>query len=396
MKLRKSFTLAISSILSNKMRSFLTMLGIIIGVAAVIILVSIMDGVTGQVTDVFESMGTNNIMVNITPRGGNRIVSADDMYELAEKYPDYIKYVTPSVSLQRCNVKSRESTESLERTTVTGVGEDYIEISKLEMQTGRFLQYVDMAQKSKVAVIGNYVAKELYGSAEKAIGQTLKLNGEPFAVVGVLEEKEDSSEGSADDKVFIPYSRATKMSWMSVITSYTVAAVDEEKVDVATKFIESKLFSILQNSNNYTITAMKEVLDQVSTVTDTLKIALVCIAGISLLVGGIGIMNIMLVSVTERTREIGIRKSLGAKRKNILQQFVIEAGTVSGIGGVLGILVGVAVSSVAGKLLGIDVVASQNAVMLAFGVSVAIGICFGFLPANKASKLNPIDALRHD
>ena len=396
MKIKKSFELAIGSIISNKMRSFLTMLGIIIGVGAVIILVSVMDGVTGQVTDIFESMGTNNMTVNIVPRGGNRIVEADDLYELAEEHPNIVKYVTPNVSLQRCNVKSRESNESLERTTVTGVGEDYDKISSLEVQSGRFLQYTDMSQRSKVAVIGSYVAKELYGGVNNSIGHTIKLNGEPFSVVGVLEEKADSEEGSTDDRVYIPYSRATKMSWMSTITSYTISAADEDSVEACVKLVESKLYSILQNSNFYTVTAMKEVLDEVSSITDTLKMALVCIAGISLLVGGIGIMNIMLVTVTERTREIGIRKALGAKRINILQQFVIEAGTVSGLGGILGIIFGCVFSSFVGKLLNITVLPSVSAVMLAFGVSVAIGIGFGYLPASKASKLNPIDALRYD
>ncbi len=396
MKIKKSFELAVGSIVSNKMRSFLTMLGIIIGVGAVIILVSVMDGVTGQVTDVFESMGTNNMTVSIVPRGGNRIVEADDMYELVEEQPDIVKYISPSVSLAGCNVKSRESTEALERTSVMGVGEDYNKISNIEVQSGRFLQYTDMAQTSKVAVIGTYVAKELYGGVNNSIGQTIKLNGEPFSVVGVLEEKADSEEGSSDDRVYIPYSRATKMSRMSIITSYTVSAASEDAVDACVKLVESKLYSILQNSNFYTVTAMKEVLDEVSSITDTLKMALVCIAGISLLVGGIGIMNIMLVTVTERTREIGIRKALGAKRANILQQFVIEAGTVSGLGGVVGIIFGCVVSAIAGKLLGITVSPSANAILLAFGVSVAIGIGFGYLPANKASKLNPIDALRYD
>ncbi len=395
MKFKKSFELAIGSIVSNKMRSFLTMLGIIIGVGAVIILVSVMDGVTGQVTDVLESMGTNNITVSIVPRGGNRIVEADDMYELMQDHPDIIAAITPSVSLQS-NVKSRESTEALSRTRVTGVGEDYLEISNLEMSSGRFLQYVDMAQNSKVAVIGSFVARELYGNIQNSVGQTIKINGEPFSVVGVIEEQADSEEGTSDDCVYIPYSRAAKMSRMSIITSYTVSAVDDSAVEACVAIIKNKLYSILHNSNFYTVTAMKEVLDEVSNITDTLKMALVCIAGISLLVGGIGIMNIMLVTVTERTREIGIRKALGAKRANILQQFVIEAGTVSGLGGIIGIIFGCVVSSFVGKLLNITVLPSANAVMLAFGVSVAIGIGFGYLPASKASKLNPIDALRYD
>ncbi len=396
MKFTKSFSLAIGSIVSNKMRSFLTMLGIIIGVAAVIILVSIMDGVTGQVTDVFESMGTSNIMVNIVPRGGNRVVEAEDMYGLLEKHSDIMAYVTPSVSLQRCSVKSRSSSDALSSTSVTGVGEDYDKISSLEITSGRFLQYNDVDNMRKVAVVGTYVAKELYGGINQAINQTIKLNGEPYTVVGVLEEKADSEEGSSDDCVYIPYTNATKMSWSSIITSYTVSAQSEDTVNDCVLVIKDTLYSILQNSDFYTVTAMLEMLDEVSSITDTLKMALVCIAGISLLVGGIGIMNIMLVSVSERTREIGIRKSLGAKKKNIMQQFVIEAGTVSGIGGVIGIILGAVVSVMAGKLLDISVTPSLSAVALAFGVSVGIGIAFGYLPANKAAKLNPIDALRSE
>lgn len=396
MKIRKSFGLAIGSILSNKMRSLLTMLGIIIGVAAVIILVSIMDGVTGQVTDVFESMGTNNIMVNIVPRGGNRIVEADDMYELKEKHSDIMEYISPSVSVSRCSVKSRSSTDALSSTSVTGVSEDYDQIGSLEIQSGRFLQYNDVDNMRKVAVIGTYVANELYGGANQSIGQTIKLNGQPYTVVGVLEEKADSNEGGSDDCVYIPYTNATKMSWSSVITSYIVSAKSEDTVNDCVLLIKDALYSILQNSDFYTVTAMLEVLDEVSSITGTMKMALVCIAGISLLVGGIGIMNIMLVSVSERTKEIGIRKSLGAKKKNIMQQFVIEAATVSGIGGIIGIILGAIVSIAAGKLLQITVTPSFNAVALAFGVSVAIGILFGYLPANKAAKLNPIDALRFE
>ncbi|MBO5369947.1 MAG: FtsX-like permease family protein, partial [Clostridia bacterium] len=195
---------------------------------------------------------------------------------------------------------------------------------------------------------------------------------------------------------YIPYTKASKMSWNSSIGSYVALAADSDKIDAATDLLKKSLTEIMGSSDYVTVTATKEILDQLTSITDTLKIALICIAGISLLVGGIGIMNIMLVSVTERTREIGIRKSLGAKKKHIMQQFVFEAGTVSGLGGILGIALGIGASSVAGKLLGISVVASPGAIIVAFSVSVAIGIIFGFLPAKNAANLNPIDALRFE
>lgn len=394
MKFTKSMQLAMSSIVANKMRSFLTMLGIIIGVAAVIILVSVMDGVTGQVTDIFESLGTNTISVTIIPRGSNRTVDADDLYDLMEENPDLYSHVSPRVTLSG-NVKSRSSTEALTTTSVTGVSEQYFDMSSLNLSAGRFLQFIDVEKKLKVCIVGSYVAKNEFGKLD-CTGETLKINGTPFTIVGVLEEKADSEESSTDDCVYIPYTVATKMSMSSVVTSYAVSARNDEVVDQATAMIKSKLADVLGSDDSFIVISMKEILEQMETITKTLEAALVCIAGISLLVGGIGIMNIMLVSVTERTREIGIRKSLGAKRKNIMQQFVIEAGTISGFGGIIGIIFGAVVAFFAGQLLNITVTPSAGAVAVAFGVSVTIGILFGFLPASKASKLNPIDALRSE
>ena len=224
----------------------------------------------------------------------------------------------------------------------------------------------------------------------------MKINGEPYTIVGVLEEKADSEEGSSDQCVYIPYTNASKMSWNSTIGSYTIMAADTNRITEAKTILEQTLTKILGSSDFYNIISTKEILDEMTTITNTMKMALVCIAGISLLVGGIGIMNIMLVSVTERTKEIGIRKSLGAKKKHIMQQFVFEAGTVSGIGGVIGIVVGILLSSAAGKLLDITVTPSVSAIVVAFTVSVAIGVIFGFLPAKNAANLNPIDALRFE
>lgn len=393
MKLTKTMQLAISSIISNKMRSFLTMLGIIIGVGAVIILVSVMDGVTGQVTDVFESIGINNLTVSIISRGSTRQVSPEDMYEVLDEHGDLFTYISPNVTL---NAVVKSSTDSDNTSAaVTGVDETYDKINSLTVEQGRFLQYVDVSKMLKVCVIGTYYENEYYGRGQ-ALNNTIKINGEPYTIVGVLEEKADSEEGSSDQCIYIPYTNASKMSWNSSIGSYTVTVSDSERITEAQLILEQKLTEVLGSSDFYNITSTKEMLDEVTGITDTLKMALVCIAGISLLVGGIGIMNIMLVSVTERTKEIGIRKSLGAKKKHIMQQFVFEAGTVSGIGGVIGIIVGILLSTFAGKLLDITVTPSVSAIAIAFSVSVAIGVIFGFLPAKNAANLNPIDALRFE
>lgn len=393
MKLTKTFQLAISSIISNKMRSFLTMLGVIIGIMAVIVLVSIMDGVTGQVTELFESIGTDSINVSIMSRGGNREVKAKDMYEFLEEHPEHYTYLSPTVSVT-ATVKAQGETDSLSSTTVSGVSEDYDDIKKYTVEQGRFLQYLDIKNNANVCVIGTYVEQELFGKGN-ALGQTIKINGLAHTVVGVLEEQGDSSEGSSDDCIFLPYTSATKLSGNGVISAYVLTVADVDNISVSKALLETQLTEWL-GDDFYNVMAMSEMLDEMNSMMNTLTMALVAIAAISLLVGGIGIMNIMLVSVTERTREIGIRKSLGAKNKNILQQFVIEAGTVSGLGGILGILLGMTLSYAAGKLLNITVLPSTTAILVSFSVSVAIGVMFGFLPAKKAAELNPIDALRYE
>ena len=393
MKFSKTVFLAISSIKSNKMRSFLTMLGIIIGVAAVIILVSIMDGVTGQVTDSFEGLGMNNITVSITSRGSTRYVEPEDLYELIDRNKNLYAYCSPKVTTT-ANIKSPNSSES-SSAMVTGVDETYDEIDGMATKQGRFLQYVDIDKLLKVCVIGTYYEQEYYGNGA-AVGETIKINGEPYTIVGVLEEQGDSTEGSADQCVYIPYTNAAKMSWNKSIGSYVVSMKDAEQMSIAKTVLESKLTEILGSSDYYNITATQEILDEMNDIINILKTALVLIAGISLLVGGIGIMNIMLVSVTERTKEIGIRKSLGAKEKHIKQPFVIEAGTISGMGGVIGILFGGAVAFLIGKLMDMSIVPSVTAIVISFSVSVGIGVIFGFLPAKNAANLNPIDALRFE
>lgn len=386
--------LAFSSILSNKMRSFLTMLGIIIGVSAVIILVSIMQGVTSKVTDVFNGIGANTIMMNVQKRGDTRQLKPKDMYTFVNEHKDIYECVSPLVQVGNAKVRSQKKSDYIS-TNIAGVSEEYVKVDLLKLPQGRFLQYFDVEKQQNVCVIGSYIEKELFDKGN-ALGDTLKINGIPFTVVGVVEEKASSEQGSDDDVIYIPYTYASKLLKTTTINTYAVVGKDADNVDYAVALLKDKLEKIIGNSDNYTVVAMKDILKQMNSILGILSTALVAIAGISLLVGGIGIMNIMLVSVTERTREIGIRKSLGAKDRTILTQFVIEAATVSGVGGMIGIGFGVGVSVLAGKLLKMAIAPSVQAIAVAFGVSVGIGIIFGFLPAKKAAKLNPIDALRYE
>lgn len=391
MKLSKCFTMAIRSILSNKARSLLTMLGIIIGIAAVIILISVMDGMTGEVTDAFSDVGTNSISVTLTGRGGNRNLKESDFYRFVARYPDYFGGVSPTVTVPG---KVKVGSEELSSTTVTGVSEDYNNIGARTVQTGRYLQYADISAKKNTCVVGTYIEKEYLNG--NALGKTVKVNGNSFTVVGVLNEKGDSIEGSANnDCIFIPYTTAEKLI-QTEVNSYVLRILREEDYQAAESLLKGWLNQTYENDDYYTVISMKEIADMVADLLGTMKTVLVCIAGISLLVGGIGIMNIMLVTVTERTREIGIRKSLGAKRRDIMTQFVIESATVSLIGGIFGILLGCSAAILFGNLLDLSVFPSARAVLLATGVSMAIGIFFGYLPASKAAKLNPIDALRYE
>ncbi len=391
MSMKQSFILAIKSLASSKMRSFLTMLGIIIGVASVIILVSIVNGFSNSMLETFESAGINLVNVNVRGRGSSRTVTPDDMYEFVEEHSELITSVSPMVN---ANVTIKVNSEN-DTMLAQGVNEYYADMKSLEMQSGRFLEYIDSERRQKVCVIGSYIAKK-YFSSFNCVGETLKINGNDYTVIGVLEETADSEENSADHVLYIPYTCASLLSWQRSIGTYIVAAITKDEVTKVKSLLEDYLLNIFNNSNLYTVSAVADMIDQVNELSGQLTAILVGIAGISLLVGGIGIMNIMLVSVTERTREIGIRKSLGAKPWDIMSQFVVEAATTSSMGGFIGIALGCVAAVFAGKLMDVKATPSVGAIIIAFSVSVAIGMIFGYFPAKNAAKLNPIDALRHD
>lgn len=392
MSLKQAFILALKSLSSSKMRSFLTMLGIIIGVAAVITLVSIVSGFSEEMLSSFESMGTNKISVNIIGRGSSRNVEPDEMHTLAKENPELIEYVTPTVSIQNATIKSGSTNIT---SSITGVNEYYDEIDSKNIETGRFLTYLDVEHRLKRCVIGTYISQELFGT-KNGVGQTLKINGTQFTVAGVFEETAGSEDGSTDDIIVIPYTVAQKLSYNGKISSYTFTGADKDKIDITKKTIENFLYSKFEDTNAYLVISMAEAVDIINELMGMISSILIGIAAISLLVGGIGIMNIMLVSVTERTREIGIRKALGATGWDILSQFVVEAITTSAVGGIIGIILGIFCAKVLANSLGLPSAVSAASVLVAFSVSAGIGVAFGYLPAKKAAKMNPIDALRHD
>lgn len=394
MGIGQSFILALKSLLTNKMRAFLTMLGIIIGVGAVILIMSLGNGMTSEVSSTFESMGTRSVTVTLRGRGSNRTFTDDQMYEFAEQHKETVKAVSPVVSLS-LTVRPARWTEDLS-TTITGVGEDYLTIKSYETAYGRFITYMDIKLRNKVCYVGAYLnSADVYNGA--ALGSTIKINGELYTIIGVADEITDATDDTgADNFIYIPYTNAARFSRMGTISSYTLLATSDETVTTVKQQITNTLYDAYGDDDAYYVSALAEILDSVTEIMDTIVTVIAAIAAISLLVGGIGIMNIMLVSVTERTREIGIRKALGAKRRDIMTQFVIEAMTTSLIGGLLGIAVGVGGARIAGNLLGMPAAPSLNSILVSVGISVGIGVLFGYLPAKKAAQLNPIDALRHD
>ncbi len=394
MTMLQSFQLAIKSIRSNKMRSFLTMLGIIIGVASVIILVSLVNAYMSYMTESFASMGTNQVNVNVTNLS-TRSVNVDDMYGFYDDNTEFFDHMSPMVSV---STRVKHGSDTMSRTGVTGVSEEYLSIKAYDLELGRNIQYSDVVSRQKVCVVGYYTATELYGSPQSALDETLKIGGNAFRIVGVAERQDSDSmeDGGTDDFVWIPYSCAVKMSRNANINNYIFTIRDMELVTDGKASLEAFLYETFKNEDLYQVTAMSEMLDSLNSMIAMVSAGLVGSAGSSLLVAGVGVMNIMLVSVTERTREIGIRKALGARKRVILQQFVIEAAVQSALGGILGILLGSVATTAVGRLAGLSAVPTLGAILVSFGVSVAIGLFFGYMPARRAAGLHPIDALRSE
>ncbi|WP_314587060.1 ABC transporter permease [Paenibacillus terrigena] len=385
MKLSQAFKMAWKSILSNKTRTLLTMLGIIIGVSCVILLVSVGQGATSAVTAQVQGLGSNLLSVSISGRGVQTSVS----FEQAQSFQDIegVNAVAPTVS---GNVQAKNGNKNV-NVSVEGITADYEEVRSTKVQSGRFILPIDVGYSQKVALIGTETATDLFGTSNP-VGAYVMLNGMRFKIVGLLEEKSTSN-----NTIKIPLTSAQRLLRSKGIRTIYMQAQTGDQTSIVKARTEQKLSQIFRSTDDsYTVTDQKEMLKTVSSITDTLSIALGGIAGISLIVGGIGIMNIMLVSVTERTREIGIRKSVGAKKRDILLQFLIESIVISGISGMIGILVGLGGGVLVSQITSLTVQASLNIILISFGFSVFIGVFFGIFPANKAANLKPVDALRYD
>jgi putative ABC transport system permease protein len=388
----QAYKMAIKSIRSNKVRSFLTMLGVIIGVSSVIAAVAFAQGSTKSITDTIESMGTNLIQVNIMGRNSNRNVTYKQIKEFSEENSADISAVAPqsnSTATVKHNTNNRE-------TTILGTSPDYQVIKSIKAQRGRFLSQNDLDNLQKVAIVGTAVVNDIFEGGNP-LGQKMKINGQMFTVVGVLEEKDNGQDEGADDTVIIPVTVAQRLFRSGTIRNFAIQATNPDTVEIAMTKLKEFLEKTYKDSDAYRVFNQAEMLSNLDSMTGTMTAVLAGIAAISLIVGGIGIMNIMLVSVTERTREIGIRKAIGAKKKNILVQFLIEAIIVTGIGGVLGVLIGLSIIRfIIGWFDLVPEVYSIPWIMISFGISLVVGVVFGLFPAYKAASLNPIEALRSE
>ncbi|MEI4831974.1 ABC transporter permease [Bacillus sp. FJAT-53711] len=389
MGLIQSVKMAMRSIKGNKLRAFLTMLGIIIGVASVIVLVSIGQGSSQAVTNQINSLGTNLLTVNMM--GSDTIKLTEEDVAKFQKI-DGIKNMSPVVS-GRVTVKNGKVSTQV---SLTGTNSSYEQVRDMKVNEGRFLSDMDVEYRQKVIVLGANTAQNLFGF-ESPVGKYVQVNGTSFKIVGVLASKGGSMGQSGDDVIIMPLSTAQRIVKNTSIQTVYVQVSSEEKINTVMAQIQNKLAVMFPNKqDNYSVFNQKDLVDTMSSVTGTMTMMLGGIACISLLVGGIGIMNIMLVSVSERTKEIGIRKAIGAKRRDILLQFLIESVVLSSLGGLIGMGIGLLVAKVLSAATGMTVAYSLPITLLAFLFSLLVGVGFGVFPANKASKLHPIQALRYE
>ena len=401
---KESFLMAWASLIANKMRSILTMLGIIIGVAAVIALVSIGNGVKQDIQNSISSLGSNLLMVmpgaprtpGVRPSAGSMKSLKVSDYEAISKL-DGVRAASPMTNGSYVVIYQNKNWT----TSVSGVSYNYLDVNNWSMKSGRFLSEKNVQNRERVAVVGKTVVKNLFGD-EDPVGAEIRVKNIPFRIIGVLNSKGSGAMGNdQDDMVIIPYTTAMeRVEGVDYLRMIYVVGKDENDIDRLQSDIENLLrvrHGIKDtNLDDFNIQNMNSIMETMEETTGTLTLFLGAVAAISLVVGGIGIMNIMLVSVTERTREIGVRKALGATYSVIVTQFLIEAVVISLMGGIIGIALGIGASKLIGMASGMSTVISVPTIVMSFAFSMAIGLIFGIYPARKAAKLNPIDALHYE
>ncbi|MDQ0201477.1 ABC transporter permease [Neobacillus ginsengisoli] len=384
----QSIKMALKSIKSNKLRAVLTMLGIIIGVSSVIVLVSIAQGSTKNVTSQINQLGTNLLTINST---GSDITLTEDKINKLSKL-NGVNAVSPVVS-GRVTVK-KEKTSS--QVSLTGTNAAYESVRGAKVNQGRFITDLDVEYRQKVVVLGSDTASTFFGT-DNPVGQYIQIEGTSFKIIGVLASKGSSLGQSGDDVVIVPLSTGERVVGTTTISQVYLQGKSQDHMDFVMTEVEMEMASLYPNkSDSYSVTNQQDLMNTMSSVSNTMTMMLGGIASISLLVGGIGIMNIMLVSVSERTKEIGIRKAIGAKRRDVLLQFLIEAVVLSSMGGVIGIFAGLGIGKIVSTFMNMSISYSTSVMLLSFLFSLVVGVVFGVFPANKASKLNPIQALRYE
>lgn len=406
MDIKELIAEAFNTLRVNKLRTFLAVLGIVIGIGSVIALISLGSGSQKAITDSIESLGANLLTVipgstktGFVQGGGSAttLTLADAQAITTSPTVTDVVQVSPEYS-GRAQVTGDGNNTNTQVAGALGV---YAKVHKINIASGRFLTDNDDARQLKVAVIGPTVASNLFGNSANPLGQSIRIKGQSFKVIGVTASKGGSGLGNQDDVIYVPLSVAQKVLFGS--TSLTSISVEAKNSDVMVAAEDQVGYLLLDRHKitdptnaDFSIFSQNDILNTANSITGTFTALLSGIAAISLVVGGIGIMNIMLVTVTERTREIGLRKALGAKRRDIITQFLIESAILTFAGGVVGMIVGILISLVLSKLISIPFVISGGAVALAIGVSTATGIIFGWYPARRAAGLEPIEALRYE
>ena len=387
---KESIKMAWSNIVHNRMRSFLTVLGVVIGVASIIALITIVQGATGSITSQISALGADKITVTAMGTPLKQGLNKKDLERLSQI--ESVSNISPTISSKTSIATALDVKTDV---SVQGKNDVYFTLNKDLLSLGRGINILDVKNKTKVAVIGSDIAKELY-FGKNPVEQNILINGSTYTVIGVLNPSSGFSMGSSNEAVLIPYTSAMSSLGVKSITNLDVYMADSTQ---SAKIIENIEF-VLNEAFNYkdkafSVFNMQDMLDTIGNITGMMSLLLAGIASISLIVGGVGIMNMMLVSVTERTTEIGLRKALGAEPASIQLQFIIEAIFLSMFGGIIGLIIGVLIAFISAILIGFTFSLTINTILLAVGFSAAVGIIFGYFPAKKESKLNPIDALRH-